>query len=151
MNTKNFWAPDNVEKMSFLWSQGRLLVAALTLILGTTPVIFLLLPIPALYGILKLGVSLAWLITGASSVYLFYRWSVGNKKLFNGVDTKDRTAFLVSVISGVNLGIVGLLGTNIGMAISSDRVVLLIVAVLYIVSALHLHKRWKSNGEKLFS
>ena len=151
MNTKDFWTPHNLERCSFLWSEVRLLVAALTLILGTTPVIFLLLPISTLYSILRLGVAIAWLISGVSSAYLLYRWSMGNKMLFNGTDTKDRVAFLVSVISGLNLGIVGLLGTNIGMSISSDRVVLLIVAVLYIVSAVHLHKRWKGNGQKLFS
>jgi len=60
-------------------------------------------------------------------------------------------AFFVSVVSGLNLGLSGLTGSNIGMGISSSKIVFIIVGVLYLASAWHLWKRWKENNEKVFS
>ena len=70
--------------------------------------------------------------------------------LFGKKDTKDTVAFFVSVISGINLGLVGLLGRNIGMSISSNYTVFVVVAVVYVVSAGYLYKRWNESGRKLF-
>jgi len=48
------------------------------------------------------------------------------------------------------LGLVGILGLNIGMSITMNQLVFIAVGVLYIVSALHLFMRWNESGEKLF-
>ncbi|QQG37920.1 MAG: hypothetical protein HYS26_04830 [Candidatus Kaiserbacteria bacterium] len=138
--------PSALEKYAFLWSEVRLVIAAVALLIGGFPPILLLLPTPATWLLLRL----AWIISGLAAGYLLYRWYTGGQKVFGGKDSKDLGAFFVSVVSGLNLGILGLLGTNIGMSIASGRVVFAAVAVLYLLAAWHLHKRWRASGEKLF-
>lgn len=147
MNTSNFFQPDELVRNSFYWSQARLVLAALALFLGGTPVVVYFFPYSSsLWSLLKL----AWLISGAASAYLAYRWYDGGQLLFGGTDVKDKAAFLVSVVSGINLGLAGLISTNIGMSISSNSTLFVIVGLIYVVSAWHLHTRFKASGEKLF-
>jgi uncharacterized membrane protein YuzA (DUF378 family) len=142
--------PDNLERYSFLWSEVRLLVAALALFLGGIPPIYLILRIPPLYGLITLLLTLCWLISGAAAIYLVYRWNQNKQLVFGRKDTKDTTAFFVSVISGINLGLAGLLRANIGMTITRSRVVFDLVGLLYIVCCVHLYNKWMSHGKKLF-
>jgi len=141
--------PDKLEKYSFLWSEVRLIIAAVALLIGGIPPILFLTPV-ALYGLAAILLKLAWIISGAASAYLLYRWYTGGQKVFGGNDKKDMIAFFVSVVSGLNLGIVGLLGTNIGMSILSNYLVFVITAVIYLVAAGYLFKRWKANGRRVF-
>ena len=150
MNIKEHTTPDKLLRYSFIWSEVRLIVAAVALILGGVPLILFVVPVPALFGLVRLLLSIAWIVSGLSSLYLLYQWFLHGKKLFGKEEQKDKITFLVSVVSGINLGLVGISGTNVGMSISSNKVVFLIVAVLYVFSAIHLYRRWKSHGEKLF-
>ncbi|TSC87150.1 MAG: hypothetical protein G01um10148_255 [Parcubacteria group bacterium Gr01-1014_8] len=149
MDIKEHTQPAKLERYSFLWSEVRLVIAAVALLLGGIPPALYLLPIPALYGLIIVLLKLAWIVSGAASAYLLYRWYIGGRKVFGGNDMKDNVAFFVSVISGINLGIVGLLGTNIGMSITSNYIVFVIVALLYLAAAYQLYTRWKSHGEKI--
>ena len=150
MDLKNYSHPDTLERYSFLWSEARLVVAAFALLLGGIPVLRYFVVIPALFGLVGLILTITWILSGAASGYLLWRWISAQKVLFGGKDKLDTIAFLVSVVSGINLGIVGLLGTNIGMSILSSYPVFVITALLYIADAGYLLWRWNTSGQRLF-
>ncbi len=134
---------NQLERYSFLWSLLRLVIAALALFLGGVP------PIVKLFGV-SFGLIFSWVVSGVTSAYLFYRWVKSGKMLFGGKDTTDIIAFLVMTISGINLGIAGLFGRNIGMSIFSYYFVYVLAAMVYLASAVYLYKRWSTFGQKLF-
>jgi hypothetical protein len=138
------------ERWSFLWTEVRLVVAAVALILGGVPPVYRLLPFPFLYGIVFPLLQLSWLLSGVAAGYLVYAWNAAGRKVFGGVLRKDVAAFWIAVVSGINLGLAGLIGKNIGMSLASGYVVFLVFAALYLASAYHLHARWVANGRKLF-
>jgi len=145
MNTKD------LDLWSFYWSEARLVVAAAALVLGGIPPIFYLVSaVPVLYGVVALVLKIAWFISGGVSVYLLYRWVRNSYMVFGRSDNFEIAAFLVSVVSGLNLGVAGLLGANIGMSISSNYLLFLITAAVYLVSAGYLWSRWSAYGRKLF-
>lgn len=150
MNSNNFSDPHKLERYSFLWTEARLIIAAIALLLGGIPVLRFLLPVPALFGLVGTILTLAWIISGAAAVYLLYRWYTGGQMLFGAKSTQDTIAFFVAVVSGINLGLVGLLGRNIGMSISSNYIVFVITALIYLAAAAYLYKRWNASGQRLF-
>lgn len=150
MNLEEHTQPNQLERYSFWWSEARLVVAALALFLGGVPPIYALLRIPSLFGLLSLLLTLAWIISGAASGYLLYRWYSGNRMLFGGKAPLDTTAFLVSVVSGINLGLAGIIRTNLGLSISSNKLVLILVGLLYLAAAGYLYQRWAASGRKIF-
>ena len=150
MNIQEHTHPDKLEKYSFYWSEVRLLIASIALFLGGIPPVFYFIRINALYCPLNLGLQLAWVISGVASAYMLYRWNQNGRKLFGGSDSKVTAAFFISVISGLNLGVVGIFGTNIGMNITMNYFVFCVVGLAYIASAFYLHKEWKSKGGKIF-
>jgi hypothetical protein len=149
MNLQEHTQPGQLERYSFFWSEVRLLIAAIALFLGGIPPVLFLFRVPSLYGLISLLLTLAWVISGVASGYLLYRW-YGQKMLFGKKETMDTVAFFVLAISGLNLGLAGILRTNIGMSISSNRFVLIIVGLLYLASAGYLYKRWMESGRKVF-
>jgi len=154
MDLKEHTTPNNLVKYSFLWSIARLVIAAVALFLGGYPPAMYLvsnLGLSGLYSITGSLLSLAWIISGVVAVYLGYRWYTGGQTVFGGKEKLDVVAFFVMIVSGINLGLTGLLGNNIGMSISSDKLVFIIVGVIYLATAGYLMKRWKESGEKLFS
>jgi hypothetical protein len=147
MKIKTHTTPKNLEKYSFLWSELRLIIAALALFLGGIPPIFKLgLP----YALSRSLLTLSWIISGLVSAYLLYLWNKNNKMLFGEKNSNDRVAFFVNIISGINLGITGLFNNNIGMGISQNKFAFIIVAVIYLLSAAYLYKRWQNFNNKLF-
>ncbi len=144
----NYTSPHQLEKYAFYWSEVRLVLAGVALLLGGVPAVFLLLP--GMYGITWPLLKLCWIISGVASAYLAYRWFNGGQHVFGHKQPKDTTAFLVSVVSGINLGLTGLLGRNIGMTMAGGKLVFIIVGVLYLWAAYHLYQRWKSHAEKIF-
>src|SRR3989344_8325172 len=97
---------NNLERYSFLWSEVRLIIAALALFLGgVSPLLKLGLP----SGLASSLLTLSWIISGVAAVYLLYRRHK-TKLLLGGKDKWDAVAFFVMVVSGINLGLVGLLG-----------------------------------------
>jgi len=146
-NVQAYTKPENLEKWSFLWSEARLVLAAIALFLGGVPLAYKILPSFAFVWSL---LNLAWIISGIASAYLLYRWYTGGQKLFGKKDNKDTAAFFISVVSGLNLGIVGIFGTNIGMSISSGTIIFIIVGLLYLAAAWHLCQQWNKSGKKLF-
>lgn len=141
--------PKDLERYSFIWSEVRLVIAALALLLGGVPPIFLLTPDP-LWGIARLGLVLCWILSGLASGYLLYRWYEGGQKLFGHKNHTDTITFLILVVSGINLGLAGVFGRNIGMAILSGKLIFVIVAILYLYCAYHLWMHYKKNGDRLF-
>jgi hypothetical protein len=146
-NLKAHMEPHRLERYSFVWSQLRLLIASLALFLGgIPPVVYFFRPSSGLVGLL----TLCWIISGIASAYLLYRWVKAGKHLFGAKHQKDLVAFMVSVVSGLNLGLTGLTGRNVGMSISSNRVIFIAVGILYILAFIHLQKRYRQHGNKLF-
>lgn len=151
MNYKHHLHPDRLERYSFLWSEIRLIIAAVALFIGGVPPLVaisfrLSLPVSGFIGAL---LTLSWILSGLASGYLLYRWFSADKKLFGGRDRKDLAAFFVSVISGINLGLAGLMGRNIGMTIFPGYLFFLIAGIAYLAAAWHLWYRWKAHGEKI--
>lgn len=150
MDFEKYSQAQKLEKYSFLWSEARLLIAALALFMGGVPPVLVLLPAPSLYGLVSSLLNLAWIISGLASAYLLYRWYSGKNLLFGGKEGLDTATFLVSIVSGINLGLAGLFRRNIGMSISSNRLIFVIVGLIYIASSLYLFKRWNGYGKKIF-
>lgn len=147
MNMKHHLHPDNLEKYSFMWSEVRLLLAAVALLMGGVPAIFLILPgSPMTAFFLKL----CWLITGAATIYLAYRWHMAKHTLFGKKESMDTFAYAVLLVSGLNLGWTGVTGNNVGMSIWSGRFIFLVVGILYLWTAYHLWNRWSKSGRRLF-
>lgn len=150
MDLKEHATPSKLEYYSFIWSEARLVVAAVALLLGGVPPILFFLSIPFLYGVLSVGLKISWIVSGVASAYLAYRWYKGGQTIFGGKDQKDLGALLVSVVSGINLGLTGLFNTNIGMSMVSWYPIFVAAAVLYLAAAYHLYRRWNASGRKVF-
>lgn len=150
MNTENFVVPKDLEKYSFLWSEARLIIAAVALFIGGTPPLRILIPFDMFIGIVNSVLSICWIISGVASFYLLYEWNKSGQTIFKGKDQKDIGSFIVLVISGINLGLVGLTGNNIGMSISNNRGVFIAVGIIYLLAANNLYTKWNKNGQKLF-
>lgn len=144
--------PTALERYAFYWTEARLVIAAVALFLGGVPPIFYISGVfQFLSGITTLFLSLAWIISGAVSAYLLYRWKIAGKTVFGGKDHKDVVAFFAAIITGFNLGIAGLMGKNIGMTlVSFNKTIFLVAGVVYLLVALYLFQRWKAHGEKFF-
>jgi uncharacterized membrane protein len=140
----------SVARYSFLWSQIRLIIAAVALFLGGKPPLFVLFGGANAGAILWPLVQWSWVISGVASLYLLYRWNLMGQKVFGTKDRKDTTAFFVSVVSGINLGLAAVIGRNIGMSISSNYIIFIVVGVIYLLSYLQLQKGWKKSGQKIF-
>lgn len=136
-----------LDTYAFYWSEVRLIIAAVALFLGGVPPLYYVMPSFALAAPL---LKVCWIISGIAVAYLAYRWYTSGQMVFGGSSTRDKAAFFVMVISGLNLGLTGLLGQNIGMNIWSGQIVFLVVGVLYLWAAWHLFQRWNSHGKKLF-
>lgn len=145
MDIKEHTHPDKLERYSFIWSEARLIIAALALFLGGVPPITKILP----YSLTSPLLTVAWIVSGLASGYLLYRWYTNHQIIFGGKGPRDTTMFFVSVVSGLNLGVAGV-SKNIGMSISSNYIVFILVGILYILAAIHLFRRWQSSGQKLF-
>ena len=150
MNINEHISPAKLEYYSFLWSEARLVIAAVALFVGGVPPLLYFIRLPGVYGFSNTLLTLAWLISGVASAYLLYRWYKGDRSVFGGKAPLDTAAFLVSIVSGINLGLTGVLRNNIGMSISSNQVVLIIVGALYLAAAYRLYTRWNSFGKKIF-
>jgi hypothetical protein len=127
----------------------RLIIAALSLLAGATPIVFHLVR----GGLVGTLLQLCWIISGVASGYLLFRWFEADKKLFGGNNQKDTIAFFVSVVSGINLGLTGILYKNIGMSLAYSLYIPFIFAItgiVYVVCAWYLYSRWQANGKKLF-
>ncbi len=140
-------------RYAFLWTIARLILAAIALLIGGKPLITVLLSIVSLQHlpIVYAAITIAWLISGAASVYLLYMWHMHGKKLFGKHDAIDMGAFLLAALSGINLGVMGVTGVNLGISIvSGNYVAFLIMAILYLASAYHLYTKWDAHHQKLF-
>lgn len=142
--------PDALERYAFYWSEARLVIAAVALFLNAYPPLVLILGSLGLENVAWWVLKFAWLISGVSAVYLLYRWLHGGQRLFGHTLAKDSIAFFVLVLSGLNLGIVGLIGQNIGMSIASSYPIFVLVGVVYLAAAYHLYMRWSEAGQKMF-
>ena len=148
MNINHHTHPDNLVRYSFLWSEVRLLIAAVALFIGGTPPALKFLP--GLSGIVGPLLTLSWIISGVAAGYLLYRWNKNNRMLFGKNDRKDMIYFLVMVVSGFNLGLAGIMGKNIGMTISSNKFIFILVGIIYLFAASYLWRRYKEHGQKIF-
>jgi hypothetical protein len=152
MDIKHHTRPEQLERYSFLWSEARLLIAAISLIIGGVPVVYRVFGYAYGFTSIVAGLlTLSWLISGAAAIYLAYCWNESGQKLFGKKEMADRIAFFISIISGINLGVVGLTRQNIGMNIFSSQVIFAITGVIYLVAAGYLWMRWNTSGKKLFS
>jgi len=138
-----------IEKYSLLWSEARLVLAAIALFAGGVPAVYVIAPTLGAFALVRVLLTLGWIISGVASLFLLYRWNAKGRKVFGGSEKKDIAAFWVMVVSGVNLGIAGISNVNIGFSITTVRLILILVAFAYLASAWHLYRRWKASGEQL--
>lgn len=150
MRFHEYTTPEALARFAFYWSEARLVIAAVALFLGGIPPVIYFLPVPGLLRVVSPLLALSWLLSGIVSAYLLYRWNQGGKKVFGGRNQRDLTAFFLTVVTGLNLGLVPIVGSNIGMSLSSSKGVFVLAGIVYILVALYLWKRWTQNGEKLF-
>lgn len=139
-----------LDRYAFYWSEARLVVSALALFMGGVPPVLMLNPFPALGGVLGNLLTLAWVISGVVSLYLLYRWLKNNKKLYGRVNVRDRVAFCITAVTGLNLGFAGIATVNIGMMYFSGAVTFTLTGLLYLVVALYQWQTWRKAGENLF-
>ncbi|MCD5382259.1 MAG: hypothetical protein LR017_02975 [Candidatus Pacebacteria bacterium] len=148
-------SPAKLERYAFLWSEVRLVLAAGALFLGGMPVIYYLMRMLGTWsmsGLVSSLLQIAQLVSGVAAGYLLYRWHIGGHKLFGGTDQKDKIAFLIMGVSGLNLGWYALSSTNIGMDIVRDNAaIFLITGAAYLWAGWHLREQWLKNGEQLFA
>lgn len=149
MSIHEYTTPHKLERYSFLWSEARLIIAAIALFLGGIPPVLFLVPFPAFFGLVRLLLTLSWIISGLASLYLLFRWNK-DRTLFGAKRELDMWSFFVMTVSGLNLGLAGIFGRNIGMSLSSSHGIFILVGILYLASLYHLNKRWKENGKKIF-
>lgn len=149
MEVQEHTKPENLLRYSFLWNEARLVIAAVSLLWGATPVLSRF--ASGAYGLW----TICAVISGIAGLYLLYAWNNAGRKLFGGEDKKDLAAFLIATLSGIHLGLGALLGTNIIMSALGYSGPLFQIAViaggiLYLWSAWHLWQQYKAHGEKLF-
>lgn len=137
-----------LERYAFIWSEVRLVLAGVALILGGIPFVFLV--FPSMYGVTAPLLKICWLVSGAASAYLGWRWYDKKMHVFGGKDNKDSVAFAILVVTGLNLGVTGIIGSNIGMSIIGGRVVFFVAGIIYLYVAYHLYNRWKKSGRQVF-
>lgn len=147
MDINHHLQPQRLQRYCFLWSQARQVLAAVALFVGGIPTVVYFFPSSSFLASL---LTPTWLISGFASAFLLYRWNEGGRKLFGGTDQKDMIAFLISGVTGINLGLAGLLGTNFGMTIASGRTIFFVTGVVYVWTVWHLQKRWNESGQRLF-
>lgn len=139
--------PNQLERYSFWWSEARVVIAAVALLIGGTPPVFLILP--GMYALTAPLLKICWIISGVVSLYLGYRWWQ-SKTVFGARDTWDTVAFAILVVSGLNLGWTGLSGNNIGMSILGGRAVFFVAGIIYLAVAVYIYRRWKAAGQRIF-
>jgi hypothetical protein len=148
MNIQHYTHPNQLERYSFWWSEARLLIAAAALFLGGVPPLIKFGPELGQTG---LGIlKLAWIVSGVATAYMLFRWTKNGQRLFGRKERYDLLAFAVTIVSGLNLGIVGLTNVNWGMRMLSGDTVFVLVGLIYIAAAVHLFKRWNSAGARMF-
>ena len=152
MDYNSFLKPEVLLKYSFWWSECRLLFGAVALLLGGRPLmLFMLGPVVAGgFSLAMFVLSVVWIVSGLASLYLLYRWWASGMTVLGGKDYMDLAAFFVMTLSGLNLGVAGLTGNNIGMTISSWYVVFVIVSLVYLWVAWYLYSRTHGDSAKLF-
>ncbi len=149
MDIQEHTKPANLLRYSFLWNEARLVIAAISLLWGATPVMSRFMSSGyGLYIVLSV-------ISGLVALYLLYEWHKRGRKLFGGNDTIDLVAFMIATLSGVHLGLSALFSTNFIMSALGYSGFFFTIAVyaggiLYLWSAWHLHKRYKEKEEQLF-
>lgn len=134
-----------------MWSEARLIISAVALFLGGVSPLLGLFPTADHYSAVWPILKISWIISGITSAYLLYRWSE-KKTLFGKKNLWDRIAFLVTVVSGLNLGVTGFLGTNIGMSLVEGRseMVFIVTGMIYVATAIYLLMRWKDSDQRIF-
>lgn len=149
MNIQEHTTPERLERYAFLWSLARMGIAAISLFFGAMPIMYTILGYSGAASLLPLF----WIISGVAAVYLGFLWFKGGQKVFGGTEMKDKVAFLIMVVTGINLGYAAI-GSNIGMGLiwgmPIGDIVFKATAVLYLLVAYYLWTRWKAQGEKLF-
>ncbi|MBS3902948.1 MAG: hypothetical protein KGZ30_01065 [Anaplasmataceae bacterium] len=150
MNKTLHSQPELLDTYTFLWSEARLVIASIALLSGGVPVLMLIFKVSFFFGAVRMILALTWIISGIASLYLLYRWYQKKWRLFGRKELIDQIAFLVSCISGINLGLTGLTGNNLGLSLTSSYGLLILTAFLYLWSAFHLAQRWRSSGKRIF-
>jgi uncharacterized membrane protein YuzA (DUF378 family) len=140
--------PRTIDTYSFWWSETRLLIAAMALFLGGVPPIYLLIP-PSMYEVTLIGLKIAWIVSGLSAIHLIYRWYHTGQRLFGHKDHKDTLAFLLLILSGLNLGFAGVFGVNLGMSVAGGWL-LFLMGILYLLAAYQLMSSFRRNKNRIY-
>jgi len=152
MNVQEIIKNKSLLEWVFAWNQLRLVIAGATLVLAKQSPILMYLYIPLITPLAASLMSLAWIISGLAGAYLIYAWNKAGRTIFGGNERKDVIAFWIATITGVHLGIAGLVGLNIGFSVTPMAIstpIMIAAGLAYFWSAYHLHSR--GGAKKLFA
>ncbi len=149
---KEHTTPEALEKYSFQWMIVCLVLTALSLFFGATPIA------TQIFGysnnLVGTLLNLSWLISGVASAFLLYFWNQKGQKLFGESDKKHKFLFLLMIVIGLNIGLIILIGNNILMSIFWNlgiaNILFKIFALISAYTAFTLFNAWKANAEQLF-
>ncbi len=140
---------DTLTTLAFFWTLARLGISMVALVIGSPPVLLFFSFAPA-YGFAWLFLRLSWILSGVTAAYLLYRWFNAKGYVFDKATRKDMIALGIAIVSGLNLGVTGLIGTNPGLSVFSAYLFALVAAGAYAWTAHHLYQRFQQSGHKLF-
>ena len=148
MQMAELMQPHNLEKYSFYWLIASLALTVISLLMGGSPIAMTVFGYGALVSLL---LKISWILSGAAGGYLLYRWYTAERTLFGEKRNQDLAAFMVATITGVNIGIYGIIQQNILMMMFMASIFNTIGAVLYVVVVIYLWRRWQESGGNLFN
>lgn len=147
MDIASHTTSSNLQRYSFFILLALLVLSAGALFLGGRP------PVTLITGNSSMAWSLlnvSWIVSGAAAVYLGYQWLQHNKQIFGDNDTKDTVAFGFMILSGLNIGILGVLNINLYFQLVAGYVAFIITGAASLACAGYVFKRWQESGETLF-
>ena len=151
MSLDKHTTPDSLEQYSFIWILLMLVLTAISLLVEATPIVNTIFESSSvLYGPISALLNLSWIISGFVSLYLMYRWNTGGKTLFGGKDKKDLYAFLITIVTGLNIGFMGLFDKNILMDLFYSSALYSIAGIIYLIVVFQLYTSWNKNNKKVF-
>lgn len=145
-------AAERIEYYAFMWSMARMALAAIALLLGGMPLavyVSQLIDASFAYEIVRPLLSLSWILSGLAALYLLYRWSLNEYRIFNSTDRNKRIAIIVLIVSGINLSLTPILSKNIGISIAFGapfyQLILYAGAAVYLWVLFSLWTAWKKH------
>jgi len=94
--------------------------------------------------------DIAWIVSGIAAGYLVYEWLQHSRQVFRG-NRNATYAFWFMILTGVNVGIAGILGPNLFLNIFSSSLFHYVTGALCLFAAIYLFIAWRRSGGVIFT